>query len=88
MSETDELPEAVLLAYGLLWHMTIDRRLASDLLASEARRSLVAIIDRDEQSRGIELAKKWMRARNAHPYAPRERTWTWEQMMQEWPEDD
>lgn len=80
--------EAVELAYGFLWHMTIDRRLASDLLALEARRTLIKAIGKDGQERGIAAAKAWMRERNAHPYAPRERTWTWEQMMQEWPEDD
>ena len=79
--------EAAELAYGLLWHMNIDTYNASDRLAAEARRSLGGVIGREGQKRGIQAAKKWLQERGARPYAPQERTWTWRQMMEAWPDE-
>lgn len=45
------------LAYGLLWHMDIDRRSANLCLASDARRALEATLTREEKADGIARAK-------------------------------
>lgn len=84
---SDEERAAVELAYGLLWHQTLDTYNASDRLASEARRTLMRAIGKDGQARGIDAAKQWLRERGAQPYAPQERNWTWRQMMEAWPDD-
>ena len=52
--------DRILLAYGLLWHAPIDRATWVGLLASEAREELLVTITREDQSRGIGLAKKVM----------------------------
>jgi hypothetical protein len=49
--------QALRLAYGLLWHMRIDRRDDNLRLASDARRALLAVLSKDEQADGIARAK-------------------------------
>jgi hypothetical protein len=49
--------EAINIAYGLLWHMRIDRRDDNLLLASEARKMLLATMDKGDQAEGISRAK-------------------------------
>ncbi len=50
-------PEAVRLAYGLLWHMRIDREDDNLRLASDARAALLTLLGKDEQVDGITRAK-------------------------------
>ncbi len=49
--------KAINLAYGLLWHMEIDRNGDNLWLASEARKALLAVMSKDDQLRGIDAAK-------------------------------
>src|SRR3990167_7944118 len=49
--------DALVLAYGLLWHMEIDRNDSNLYLASEARKALLAVMTIDDQFRGLEAAK-------------------------------
>jgi Lar family restriction alleviation protein len=48
---------AVQLAYGLLWHMSIDNRDPNLKLASDARKALLSTLSKDGQLRGIDAAK-------------------------------
>jgi hypothetical protein len=48
---------AVRTAYGLLWHMRIDTRDPNLKLASDARKSLLWILDKGDQADGIARAK-------------------------------
>jgi hypothetical protein len=48
---------AAALAYGLLWHMEIDRNKHNLRLASDARKALLHALTADDRKRGIELAK-------------------------------
>jgi hypothetical protein len=48
---------AIQLAYGLLWHMTIDNHDPNLKLASDARKALLAVMSKDDQLRGIDAAK-------------------------------
>lgn len=57
MSDLTNHEEAVRLAYGLLWHMQIDRRDANLRLASDARLTLLSTLSKDEQADGIARAK-------------------------------
>lgn len=54
---SDERNEAVRLAYGLLWHMDIDRRDDNLRLASDARKALATVLTSGEQADGITRAK-------------------------------
>lgn len=49
--------EAMRLAYGLLWHMNIDRSDPNLRLASDARRALLAVMSSEEMADGIARAK-------------------------------
>jgi hypothetical protein len=49
--------DAVNLAYGLLWHMQIDREDDNLRLASDARKALLSVMSKDDQLRGIDAAK-------------------------------
>lgn len=51
------LPSSVALAYGLLWHMTIDHEDDNLRLASDARKALLSLLSKDEQAEGITWAK-------------------------------
>lgn len=53
----DEVSAAMQLAYGLLWHMSIDREDPNLALASDARKALLSILSKDDQVRGIMAAK-------------------------------
>lgn len=55
--KTDTVADAVRLAYGLLWHMHIDRNDDNLRLASDARKALLAVLSKDDQLRGIDAAK-------------------------------
>lgn len=48
-----EIQAAIELAYGMLWHMSIDTRDPNLKLASDARKALLSVMDKDAQSRGI-----------------------------------
>lgn len=48
---------AIELAYGLLWCMSVNRRAPNGWLASEARKALLAQLDKDGQARGIMAAR-------------------------------
>lgn len=52
-----DVPSAVQLAYGLLWHMHIDREDDNLALASDARKALMEVLSKDDQLRGIDAAK-------------------------------
>jgi len=52
------LAAAIELAYGLLWHVAIDRRDPDLAYVSLARRTLLEQLDRDGQRRGIEAARR------------------------------
>ena len=56
MAET-ELLDAALLAYGLLWHMHIDREDDNLRLASDARRALLEALSKEDQLIAIDRAK-------------------------------
>jgi hypothetical protein len=51
------ITDAVTLAYGLLWHMQIDREDDNLRLASDARKALLGVMSKDDQLRGIDAAK-------------------------------
>ena len=64
--------DALALAYGLLWHMWIDRRDPNLKLASEARTQIsnATCGDKTIRARGIELARKRMKQMRVEPLAP------------------
>ena len=49
--------EAINLAYGLLWHMHIDREDDNLRLASDARQALLSVMTSDDKADGITRAK-------------------------------
>ena len=51
---------AIELAYGLLWCMSVNRRAPNGWLASEARKALLAQLDKDGQARGIMAARAFL----------------------------
>jgi hypothetical protein len=55
--EGDSNHPAITLAYGLLWHMRIDRRDDNLCLASDARAALLTVLSKAEQAIGITQAK-------------------------------
>lgn len=55
MSQSTE--QGIQLAYGLLWHMRIDRNDPNLALASDARKALLSVMSKDDQLRGINAAK-------------------------------
>lgn len=63
---------ALALAYGLLWHMEIDRRDPNLRLASEARTQISNAISGDKtiRARGIEMARKRMKQMRIAPLDP------------------
>lgn len=48
---------AIELAYGLLWLAPVDRTTHIGFLASEARKALLSVLDRNGQERGITAAR-------------------------------
>lgn len=50
--------EALELAYGLIWHVPVDKVTEAGRCASMARLALLAQLDRAAQGRGIEAARK------------------------------
>jgi hypothetical protein len=56
-SGTVGVTDAASLAYGLLWHMQIDREDDNLRLASDARKALLSVMSKDDQLRGIDAAK-------------------------------
>lgn len=55
------------LAWGLLWHMHIDRSSHNLLLASEARRQVGGTLTKEQKARGIELARDRMKRMRVDP---------------------
>ena len=53
----EDLRSAINLAYGLLWHMQIDKRDENLKLASDARAALLSVMTKDNQADGITRAK-------------------------------
>lgn len=62
--------DAIELAYGLLWCMSIDRETPNGLLASEARQALLLHLDRDGQARGISAARATLANQRTHHDLP------------------
>ena len=62
MSEMVEMTEseAAEFAYGLLWHMGVDRRLPDGRKASDARMALGNAIGPARKGIGIQRAKEWL----------------------------
>ncbi len=56
-TKTSKMYDSIRLAYGLLWHMQIDREDDNLRLASDARQTLLSIMSKHDQLRGIDLAK-------------------------------
>ncbi len=57
MADEEDRGALLRLAYGLLWHMEIDRADENLKLASEARRALFTVLTKDERADGIARAK-------------------------------
>lgn len=60
--------EAIELAYGLIWHVPVDKATEAGRCASMARLALLEKLDRDSQRRGIDAARELIvkaRTRNA-----------------------
>lgn len=56
-AEREAERSALNLAYGLLWHMRIDRDNPNLRLASDARRALSSVLSKDDKIDGITRAK-------------------------------
>jgi len=64
-SKQDEIATA----YGLLWHMFIDRRDRNLLAASTARTHLSNVLTKEQKQRGIVLARERIRRMGHDPDA-------------------
>lgn len=73
MSELAEIAEeeAAELAYGLLWHMWIDRYTRNGRLASDARIAIGNAIGPDRKRMGLKRAHDFIAAHDIPPEAPR-----------------
>lgn len=56
----DDRQVAMILAYGLLWLVPVDRMTTTGLLVSEARRALLGVLDQSDRLHGIQQAKSWL----------------------------
>jgi len=68
---THEQQASIEAAYGLLWHAASDRDTPLGFLVTEARRALLALLDRDGQYRGIEGAAAIIQEQKAIRSRPR-----------------
>ena len=64
---TDEETKRLSMAWGLLWHMRIDRSDPSLLLASEARVQVGNLLTKDQKGRGIDAARDRMKTMRVDP---------------------
>ena len=60
MAREPNRADHVELAYGLLWHMPLDKARFSDSLASKARLEIHEALGHDGRKRGIAAAKAWL----------------------------
>jgi hypothetical protein len=59
--------DRVALAWGLLWHMKIDRSDPSLLLASEARMRIGGLLTKEQKAAGIQAARDRMKLMRVEP---------------------
>ena len=62
MDDRTPTQRAIELAYGLLWHVTIDTRTMQGRLVSDARKALSDILTDDERGAGIAAARDYQGA--------------------------
>lgn len=66
-AEIERLRDASAMAYGLLWHMYIDRRDPNLRLASEARTQVSSALSMDVKGRGIADSRVRMKSMRVSP---------------------